>query len=312
MKQIKIDGTLAGKRADKAISAKLPRLPYSVLRRAFRKKDVKVNGSRIDDSFIVKAGDLLEVFISDDLIEGRTEASKPASCNNPGGSRAFGVIYEDANIMIVNKRQGVPVHPDKTGNREDETLIGLLKEHTGGEVHLCHRLDRNTGGLIIAAKNRASLDIITEKMKESEIRKYYQCLVNGSMPEKKGILRAYLQKNEKQSRVYVSENKREGWQEIITGYKVLEFKNNISRLEVELITGRTHQIRAHLAYIGHPVMGDGKYGTNAVNKPLGFKLQALVAYKLVFDFRTPSGQLEYLKGKTFKITPEFVNKPNMP
>ena len=166
----------------------------------------------------------------------------------------------------------------------------------------CHRLDRNTNGLVLFAKNEASLEILLKKFKNHEIQKKYLALVYGKPKNKKARLEAYLFKDNKKSLVYISDEFKTGYQKIITSYTVInEFENNSSLLEVEIETGRTHQIRAHLAHIGYPIIGDGKYGINSVNKEFGFKYQQLTANQLTFNFKTDSGILNYLNGKTFKL-----------
>ncbi len=154
---------------------------------------------------------------------------------------------------------------------------------------------------MIAAKNSDSLRVLNQKIKDRELKKNYLCVVHGILKKKQATMTDYLEKNEKQNRVYVSSKPTPNSKTIKTKYKVLKEFNNMSLVEVELLTGRTHQIRAHMAYIGHPIVGDGKYGTNKQNKNTSLKWQALCSYKLEFDFETDGGVLEYLNGKSFEI-----------
>lgn len=301
------------KRIDKVLKDKYPNMPHNFMYKAFRKKDIKVNGVRVKEDYISKLGDKVEIYIIDEILDGKNS-------NEPSDYfKAFTIIYEDKNIMIVNKRQGIPVHPDK--DQPENTLIDLVaayireKEVTGKSSGftpaLCHRLDRNTGGLVIIAKNNEALKVMLEKIKNKEVKKYYQCLVKGIMEKPQGILKAYLEKDERKSRVYINDYKTRNSLEIITKYKTLSILDNIisdsntSLLEVELVTGRTHQIRAHMSYIGHPILGDGKYGDNSLNRQIKLKHQALWAYKLKFEFGKSGGILNYLNGKEFEVTPDF-------
>jgi 23S rRNA pseudouridine955/2504/2580 synthase len=300
----------ANKRIDRVVREMFPNMPSGAVHKAFRKKDVKVNGIRVKNDFLISAGDRIEIFVIDEILDG-----VPLQDNHKL-NRGFTIVYEDMNLLIVNKEQGVQVHPDQ--KQPDNTLIDSIRRYLSekGEYDpgdpasfppsLCHRLDRNTGGLLIAAKNDESRKIILEKMKAGEIRKYYLCLVKGKMKEEQARLRAYLYKDEFKSRVFVNEVKSRGSAEIITGYRLVSYDpdSDISRLEVELVTGRTHQIRAHLAYIGHPIIGDGKYGTNSINRSYNYKYQALWAFKIKFDIKG-AGILDYLKGKQFQVKPDF-------
>ncbi|RCX18807.1 23S rRNA pseudouridine955/2504/2580 synthase [Anaerobacterium chartisolvens] len=309
MRTITVTAAQSNKKIGRIIRESFPEMPSSAMFKAFRKKDVKANGVRVKEDYVAMEGDRLDIYISDEILDG----SPVSDAENT--KAYFNVSYEDANILVVNKQPGIAVHPDR--EQADSTLIELVHRYLQekGELYesasddfkpsLCHRLDRNTGGLVIIAKNSGSLKILLKKIKDKEIKKYYQCLVWGKMERNYEELTAYLVKDELRSRVFISDSPPKGSQNITTRYRVLSYESNISRLEVELITGRTHQIRAHLAHIGHPVIGDGKYGTNAINRPLGAKHQSLWAYKLVFDFAGDAGCLNYLKGKKIQVVPEF-------
>ena len=270
------------------IQNKYPKCALGTIHRALRNKDIKINGSRIKENVAVYDGDEVEVFISDELLLGNNEEYKVEKKR---------IAFEDENILIYNKPQELEVQKSKNEAGLEESL---KKDYT--YIKPCHRLDRNTQGLVIFAKNKESEKEIIELIKEKKINKFYKALVYGIPKNKVMTLKAYLFKDSKKSTVIISDIPKKGYQEIITKYKVLEEdkKGNTALLEVELITGRTHQIRAHLAHIGHPIIGDGKYGINKVNKEFGKKYQELEAYKLVFD-KSIEGYFNYLAGKTVKI-----------
>lgn len=305
MKQIiKIKKNDAGQRIDKFLTKKFTNLPQSQLYKAIRKKDIKVNGKRCEISTKLKENDEVYVFLIEDFLQ-----QKPKQYDFLKAPKSLDIVYEDENLMLLDKKPGLIVHPDE--NYHFDSLIARVqhylfdkKEYDPEQENsfapaLINRIDRNTGGIVMAAKNAETLRIMNLKVKNRELDKIYLCLAVGKMPKKQDTLTSYLEKNETQNRVYISNKKTDKNKIIITKYTVLKEMDGLSLLEVELLTGRTHQIRAHLASIKHPLAGDGKYGTNAVNKALGFPYQALYSYKLRFDFKEDSGILEYLNGKEF-------------
>ena len=319
MKIFVISQNDAGQRLDKFLRKTAPNLPQSLLYKAIRKKDIKINRKRAEISTRLQAGDEVSVYLPDEFFV------KPETVYDfTRAGKQLSIVYEDENILLLDKKAGVLCHPD---DREYiDTLIGRVKRYLyeKGEYDpdaensfvpsLVNRIDRNTGGIVIAAKNAESLRILNQKMKDRELHKYYLCVVCGHLKEKEATLTGYLEKNEAQNRVYVSNRPKEGAKTIRTRYRVLEERQGFSLVEVELLTGRTHQIRAHFASIGHPLAGDGKYGKNVVNKSTGFPYQALYSYKLRFDFQTDGELLQYLDGKEFTagdvwFLPEFYAMP---
>ena len=302
MQKITINKNDAGQRIDKYLTKSFKNLPTSLMYKYIRKKRIKLNGKRCEISSRLSEGDIIELYINDEFFEKSEKQYDFLKAPNK-----IDILYEDSNILLLDKKPGLIVHPDE--NYHFDSLISRVthylydkhefnpeKENSFAPA-LVNRIDRNTGGIVIAAKNAESLRILNQKMKNRELKKIYLCIVHGTLKNKAGVLSAYLDKNEKQNRVYISSNKKEGLKHIKTKYKVLKEYGKFSLLEVELLTGRNHQIRAHFAFIGHPLLGDGKYGTNELNKGTGFKYQALYSYKLIFNFTTPAGLLEYLNGK---------------
>lgn len=282
MKDLIINKKYDGKKLNNFLFDTFPNLSSSIFYRALRKKDILVNGKRIHENITVFENDTIRIYISDELLD--VFPSIP-------------VIYEDSNILIVNKPAGIEV------TNHEHSLTNMLQKKYGNFVMPCHRIDRNTFGLVLFAKTEESLSILLEKFKNREIEKHYLAQVYGIPKKDSETLYAYLFKDTKKSRVYISDIPKKGYQKIITSYTIKEkdVKNHSSILDVNLKTGRTHQIRAHLAFIGYPIIGDGKYGKNEINKKFHQKTQLLCSYKIKFNFYTDSGILNYLRGKEFSL-----------
>ena len=283
MKKLIVPNKYDGKKLSKFILDSFPHLSPNMLYKALRQKDIKINGTRINKDCTIYVGNEILVYIADNFL-----------CP----SINLDIVFEDENILIINKPSNIEV----TGNDSLTTNVHNQYSNSDFLPMPCHRLDRNTTGLVLFAKNEDSLNILLDKFKNHEIRKKYLALVYGIPKVKKARLEAYLFKDNKKSIVYISDNFKTGYSKIITSYSVIkEYDNNSSLLEVEIETGKTHQIRAHLAHIGYPIIGDGKYGINPVNKDFGFKFQQLKAYELTFNFQTDAKYLNYLNGKTFSL-----------
>lgn len=306
MKSFTINRNDSGQRLDKFVTKSVPLLPKTLLYKYIRIKRIKVNGKRAEISTRLQENDVVEMYINDEFFE-----AAPQKYDFLKASKNLNIVYEDENIILCDKKAGVLCHPDD--KEYNDTLIDRIKRclYEKGEFNpdsensfipaLVNRIDRNTGGIVIAAKNAESLRILNQKMKDRELHKFYLCIVHGTPKAKSDLLEGYLHKNEDKNIVKISKTQFGDSKEIRTKYSVLDSKNGLSLIEVELLTGRTHQIRAHFASIGHPLLGDGKYGTNAQNKKYGYKKQCLYSYKLVFDFKSEAGILEYLNGREFTV-----------
>ena len=298
-------------RLDKFITKAL-NLPTALLYKSIRTKKIKVNRKRAEIGQKLEVGDTVQCFLKDEFFENKSGTADELFRITP----SLDVIYEDENILLADKPQGVSVHEDESSSIN--TLITHIQAYLyqKGEYDprdeqsfapaLCNRIDRNTGGIVIAAKNAEALRIMNEKIKAREIDKRYLALIHGVPNRKSDTLRAYLIKDEKTNTVRVFDKEVRGAKEIVTRYTLLSSRGDESLIEVELLTGRTHQIRAHMAHIGHPLVGDGKYGINRDDKKRGHKFQALYSYKLRFAFTTDAGALQYLSGREFSVDRESI------
>ena len=314
MKELTIGANDAGQRLDRFLAKAVPLLPASLAQKYIRIKRIKCNGARAERDQRLQTGDVLQLYINDEFFDKPREDNAYLTVATP----KLTVVYEDENIILVDKRPGLAVHPHD-GAEYGRTLIDHIQAYLyqkrewspRGEnafaPALCNRIDRNTGGIVIAAKNAETLRIINQKIKDREMDKRYLAIVEGTPRPQKGSLKGYLFKDAKKNRVFVTDTPQTGAKSCQTNYQVIATNQGLSLVECELITGRTHQIRAQFAHAGHPLLGDGKYGK--LNKNYDRNFQALYSYKLTFQFSTDAGILSYLDGKTFRVDKvEFVEE----
>ena len=314
MKEFTIGLNDAGQRLDRFLAKAVPLLPASLAQKYIRLKRIKLCGKRVARDTRLNAGDVLQLYINDEFFDKPREDNAYLTVANP----KLNIVYEDEHILLVDKRPGLAVHPHD-GAEYGRTLIDHIqsylyqkkewrpREENAFTPALCNRIDRNTGGIVIAAKTAEALRVLNQKIKDREMDKRYLAIVEGTPKPPKGSLKGYLFKDAKKNRVFVTDTPQAGSKTCQTNYQTIVSKNGLTLVECELITGRTHQIRAQFAHAGHPLLGDGKYGK--LDKRYDRNYQALYSYKLTFDFSTDAGNLAYLNGKTFQVeTVDFVEE----
>ena len=306
MKEFTIGKNDAGQRLDRFLGKAVPLLPASLAQKYIRIKRIKLNGARAERDTRLQAGDVLQLYINDEFFDKPREDNAFLTVATP----KLNIVYEDEHILLVDKRPGLAVHPHD-GAEYGRTLIDHIqaylyqkrewrpREENAFTPALCNRIDRNTGGIVIAAKTAEALRVMNQKIKDREMDKRYLAIVEGTPKPAKGSLKGYFFKDAKKNRVFVTNTPQPGSKSCQTNYRVLASEKGLSLVECELITGRTHQIRAQFAHAGHPLLGDGKYGK--LDKRFDRTYQALYSYKLTFTFTSEAGELEYLNGKSFQV-----------
>ena len=315
MKELRVNPNDAGQRLDRFVSKTVPLLPESLLQKYIRLKRIKLNGKGAKRDTRLQTGDMLQLYINDEFFEKPREENSYLKVGTP----RLSVVYEDENILLADKKPGVLCH--SAGVWDYNTLIAHIqaylaqkgewrpREENSFAPALCNRIDRNTGGIVIAAKNAEALRILNDKIRDREIEKYYLCAVQGRPKPPEGRLENYLFKDAQKNQVFVKQKPEPGAKTAVTEYKLLRSKGPLSLVECRLLTGRTHQIRVQMAHAGWPLLGDGKYGRERFNKDYDEKGQALYSYKLRFDFPTDAGILNYLRGREFTVEKvDFVEK----
>ncbi|MBQ6997316.1 MAG: RluA family pseudouridine synthase [Oscillospiraceae bacterium] len=306
MREFTIGANDANQRLDRFLAKAVPLLPASLAQKYIRLKRIKCNGGRAQRDMRLQTGDVLQLYINDEFFDKPREDNAYLTVAAP----KLNIVYEDDQILLVDKRPGQAVHPHD-GAEYGRTLIDHIQAYLYQKKEwsprgenaftpaLCNRIDRNTGGIVIAAKTAEALRVMNQKIKDRELDKRYLAIVEGTPRPKEGSLRGYLFKDAKKNRVFVTDTPQTGAKTCQTNYRVLASAKGLSLVECELITGRTHQIRAQFAHAGHPLLGDGKYGK--LDKQSGRNYQALYSYKLTFTFTTDAGALNHLNGRTFQV-----------
>ena len=307
MREFHIGKNDENQRLDRFLGKAVPLLPASLAQKYIRLKRIKVNGARAQRDQKLCAGDVLQCYINDEFFETPSEENVYLTITTP----RLKIVYEDENIMLLDKPAGLVVHADE--REKINTLVNHMlaylyqkrewkpREENAFTPALCNRIDRNTGGIVIAAKNAETLRTINQKIRDREIDKRYLCVTLGRPRPPEGEVSCFLLKDEQKKQVSVYHRPVPGGKTAVTRYRTLETRGELSLLEVQLLTGRTHQIRATMADLGCPLLGDGKYGNGAANRRYGETRQALYSYRLTFDFPTDAGLLEYLRGHSFQV-----------
>lgn len=315
MRELTVGKNDAGQRLDRFVGKAVPLLPESLLQKYIRLKRIKVGGKGAKRDTRLALGDVVQLYVNDEFFEVPREENAWLKVGMP----RLDVVYEDGHILLADKKPGVLCH--SAGKWDYNTLIAHIQAYLAkkGEWNprlensfapaLCNRIDRNTGGIVIAAKTAEALRILNEKLRAREIEKYYLCAVHGRPCPPQGRLEGYLFKDASKNQVYIKQKPVPGVKTAVTEYRSLASRNGLSLVECRLLTGRTHQIRAQMAHAGWPLVGDGKYGSERNNKPLGESGQLLYSYKLEFTFPTDAGVLNNLRGRTFQISNiDFIEK----
>ena len=300
----------AGQRLDRFVAKAMPSLPFSLVQKGVRTKKIRLDGRRAEAGTPLTAGQTVSVWLRETPSDARTPPPPSAPFDD------LDIVFENEHILLLHKKPGLPVHPDETASvhtliNQARTYLRATGQWDPSAEHsftpaLAHRLDRNTGGLVLAAKTAGALRVLNQKFRDREIDKYYMCLVHGHPRPDTGVLRHYLKRDPEAKRVAVRSDCSDGAKTALTAYRVLAARDGLSLVECRLLTGRTHQIRAQWAAVGHPLLGDGKYGAGSRDRRYGFTHQALYAYKLAFTFTTPAGCLEPLRGRCFALPVPFA------
>lgn len=315
MRQFTIGTNDAGQRLDRWLAKTLPLLPGPLAQKYIRLKRVKLNGKGAKRDTRLQQGDLLQLYINDEFFDRPCEENVFLTITHP----RLDIVYEDEHLLLVNKPAGQVVHADESGSAN--TLINHIlaylyqkrewnpRRENAFTPALCNRIDRNTSGIVIAAKTAEALRVMNQKIRDRELEKRYLCVAVGSLKPKNGMLECVLLRDEKQKQVAVYHKSVPGGRTAITRYRTLAEHGGLSLVECELVTGRTHQIRASMADAGCPLLGDGKYGSERINRSYHRRQQALCSWSLTFRFTTDAGELNDLNGKSWQVSQvDFVQE----